>query len=85
MRIAFPKSHAYRGSLVSVDLADSADEARALVEFGDGATAIAECRPEGDTIRLAIPEYRTAGGTTVKARTWELRRSGQQWRSYRIS
>ena len=73
MRFVFPRSHAFRKGRVAVD-----DDGRAgpecLVEFGDGVTVIAEWQADDDAIRLSVPDYRTAKGTLVTARTWRLAR-----------
>ncbi|WP_337185322.1 hypothetical protein [Phenylobacterium sp.] len=81
MRFQFPHSHGYPNGRVSVE-----DDGKAapdcLVEFGDGVTVIAEWRPDGDAIRLAVPGYRTARGALVSARTWRVARGKDgHWRS----
>lgn len=84
MRFLFPHSHAFRKGRVTVE-----DDGKAgpdcLVEFGDGVTVIGEWQNDGDVIRLAVPDYRTARNTLVTARTWRLAK-GQNghWRSERI-
>ncbi|NGM45534.1 hypothetical protein G5B31_08300 [Rhodobacter sp. SGA-6-6] len=85
MRFTFPHSHAFRGGRVTVENDGTAGPG-CLVEFGDGVTVIAEWQAEGGGIRLAVPDYRTAKGTPVTARTWRLARSGDgPWRSERQS
>ncbi|AXC49743.1 hypothetical protein DRW48_08625 [Paracoccus suum] len=85
MRFLFPHSHAFRKGRVTVD-----DDGKAapdcLVEFGDGVTVIAEWRAEGDSIRLTVPDYRTARGTLVTVQNWRLAK-GQDghWRSERTA
>ena len=64
MRFLFPHSHAFRKGRVTVD-DDGQAAPDCLVEFGDGVTVIAEWHAEGDAIRLAVPDYRTARGTLV--------------------
>lgn len=85
MRFLFPHSHAFRKGRVTVD-----DDGKAapdcLVEFGDGVTVIAEWQAEGDAIRLVVPDYRTARGTLVTARTWRLAKGKDgNWRSERVA
>ncbi len=85
MRFLFPHSHAFRKGRVTVD-----DDGKAapdcLVEFGDGVTIIAEWQAAGDAIRLAVPDYRTARGTLVTARTWRLAKGKDgNWRSERVA
>ena len=85
MRFLFPHSHAFRRGRVTID-----DDGKAapdgLVEFGDGVTVIVEWHAEGDAIRLAVPDYRTARGALVTARTWRLAMGKDgHWRSERIA
>lgn len=85
MRFLFPHSHAFRKGRVTVD-----DDGKAapdcLVEFGDGVTIIAEWQAEGDAIRLAVPDYRTARGTLVTARIWRHAKGKDgNWRSERLA
>lgn len=85
MRFVFPDSHAFRRGRLAID-----DEGNAgpecLVEFGDGVTVIAEWRAGDDTIRLSVPDYRTAKGTLVTARSWRVARGHDGlWRTERLS
>ncbi|MBS0224229.1 MAG: hypothetical protein JSR91_26210 [Proteobacteria bacterium] len=85
MRFVFSHSHAFRGGRVTVD-DDGKAGPECMVEFGDGVTVIAEWQAYGDAIRLSVPDYRTAKGTLVSARTWELARDKHGlWRSKRLS
>ena len=85
MRFLFPHSHAFRKGRVTVE-DDGNAEPDGLVEFGDGVTVIADWHTEGDAILLAIPDYRTARGTLVTARTWRLAKGKDgHWRSERIA
>jgi hypothetical protein len=85
MRFVFPHSHAFRNGRVAVD-DDGREGPDCLVEFGDGVSVIAEWRPDDDAIRLAIPDYRTARGALVTARTWRLARGKDGlWRSESLS
>lgn len=84
MRFVFPHSHAFRRGRVTLD-DDGKAAPECLVEFGDGVTVIAEWRADEDTIRLFIPDYHTARGTLVKARTWRLAQDKDGlWRSERL-
>lgn len=85
MRFVFPHSHAFRGGRVTVD-DDEKTGPECLVEFGDEITVIAQWQADGDAIQLSVPDYRTAKGTLVTARTWRLARGGDDvWRSERLS
>ena len=85
MRFTFPHSHAFRRGRVAVD-DDGKAGPEGLVEFGDGITVAAQWRTEDDAIRLDVPDYRTAKGTLVTARTWRLVRDKRGvWRSERLS
>ena len=84
MRFVFPHSHAFRKGRVAVD-DDGKAGPECLVEFGDGVSVIAEWRDEDGAIRLSVPTYRTAKGTSVAARTWRLVRGKDSlWRSERV-
>lgn len=85
MRFVFPHSHAFRNGRVTVG-----DDGKAipecLVEFGDGITVIANWQGDGDAIQLSVPDYHTAKGTLVVARTWRLARGKDGlWRSQRLT
>ncbi len=83
MRFIFPHSHAFPGGRVAVE-DDAQSGPEGLVEFGDGATVIADWRRAGDAIHLSVPAYRTAKGTEVAARNWRLvQREDGVWRSER--
>ncbi len=83
MRFSFPHSHAFPGGRVGVDDAEAA-EGMCMVEFGDGVTVVAEWHPDGDGIRLDIPAYRTARGTGIDARSWQVMRGKDgHWRTQR--
>lgn len=85
MRFVFPHGHAFRRGRVTVD-DDQKAPPECLVEFGNGVTVIAEWRAFDDAIPLLIPAYRTARGTQVTARTWQLSRGkAGLWRSQRLS
>lgn len=85
MRFLFPHSHAFRKGRVTID-DDGKTAPNCLVEFGDGVTVVAEWHAEGDTIRLSVPDYRTAKGALVTARSWRLAKSSDGlWRSTRLS
>ncbi len=85
MRFVFPHSHAFRRGRVTVD-DDGKAGPECLVEFGDGVTVIAEWRKNEADIQLSVPDYRTAKGTLVTARTWRLTRGTDGlWRSERVS
>lgn len=85
MRFLFPHSHAFRRGRVTVD-DDGKAAPECLVEFGDGVTVIAEWRKDEADIQLSVPDYRTAKGTLVTARTWRLTRGKDGlWRSERVS
>lgn len=85
MRFVFPHSHAFRRGRVIVD-DDGKAGPECMVEFGDGATVIAEWQRDEDVIRLSVPDYRTAKGTLVSARTWRLAQGKDGlWRSERLS
>lgn len=83
MRFMFPHSHAFPGGRVVVNDEGTPGSA-CLVEFSDGATAIAEWRAAGDAIHLSVPAYRTARGTQVAARNWLLVQRRGGWRSERV-
>lgn len=83
MRFKFPLSHAFNGGRLAVD-DDGAPGQECMVEFGDGSAAIGAFAAAGDAYDLAVPEYRTAKGTIVRARNWKLVRSSDgTWRSRR--
>jgi len=85
MRFTFPHSHGFRQGRVKVEDDETATP-DCLVEFGDGITVLAQWQNDGDAIRLAVPDYRTARGTLVTARTWRLAKGKDGlWRSARIS
>lgn len=85
MRFAFPHSHAFRKGRVTVD-DDGKPGPECLVEFGDGVTVIAEWSTDGEALRLSIPEYRTARGTVVNGRTWQVAQGKDRlWRSELLS
>lgn len=85
MRFLFPHSHAFRRGRVTVD-EDRTVGPECLVEFGDGIAIVAKWQADEDAIRLSIPDYRTARGTLVTARTWRLVRGKDgRWRSERLS
>lgn len=85
MRFTFPHSHAFPGGRVTVH-DDGTAEPDCLVEFGDGVTVIGEWQAEGDAIRLSVPDYSTARGTLVSARSWRLAKGADSlWRSERLS
>lgn len=85
MRFVFPHSHAFQRGQVAID-DDRTSGPECLVEFGDGVTVIGKWQADDDAIRLAIPDYRTAKGTLVKARTWRIVRGKDgSWRSERFS
>ncbi|MGE0339524.1 MAG: hypothetical protein AB7O79_06555 [Xanthobacteraceae bacterium] len=84
MRFVFPHSHAFRRGRVTVD-DDGKGGPECLVEFGDGVTVIAEWRKDEADIQLSVPDYRTAKGTLVTARTWRLMQGKDGlWRSERV-
>lgn len=84
MRFMFPHSHAFPGGRVAIE-GDANTARECLVEFGDGATVIAEWERRGDAIDLFVPAYRTTKGTRIPARHWRLVQRKGVWRSERIS
>ncbi|MFT3976976.1 MAG: hypothetical protein QM688_07675 [Sphingomonas bacterium] len=83
VRFHFPKSHIFPGARLTVE-DDGETGAHCMLEFGDGVTILADVSPQADGYFLTVPDYRTAKGTLVAARTWRLlRRAGDDWRADR--
>lgn len=81
MRFVFPHSHAFRSGRLLID-DDEKPGPACTVEFGDGVNVIAEWHSDADAIRLDVPDYRTASGTLVAARSWRLAQDADGvWRS----
>ncbi|MEN5229260.1 hypothetical protein [Brevundimonas naejangsanensis] len=85
MLFSFPHSHAFQGGHVAIE-DDGKSGSECLIEFADGVTVVGQWRAEGDAIRLSVPDYLTAKGTLVHARTWRLTQGEDDlWRSERVS
>ena len=87
MRFTFPHSHAFSGGQLTVQ-DDAAPGPSCMVEFGDGTMVIGELANAADGhYDVNVPDYKTAKGHTVKARSWRIARRGGEgvWRSMRIA
>jgi hypothetical protein len=83
MRFSFPYSHAFHGGRIGVH-DDGQPGPTCTVEFSDGSAVIGQYASEGEDLILSVPEYRTAKGTTVRARTWKIAGSSDGvWRTMR--
>ncbi|MGC4190497.1 MAG: hypothetical protein QM589_04585 [Thermomicrobiales bacterium] len=83
-RFTFPYSHAFSGGHLTVTVGDDPAEPTCLIEFADGTTVIGDILRSGTNgFDIVIPEYTTAKGTVVPAKTWSIRRRADDllWRS----
>lgn len=83
MYIRFHDTHAYPGCAATIIDAHAADGLTiATVEFSDGVHSTARVVTEEDgRLHVSIAPYRTARGTAVAAKDWELaRRSDGNWK-----
>ncbi|MGC4106540.1 MAG: hypothetical protein QM753_09375 [Thermomicrobiales bacterium] len=83
-RFTFPYSHAFNGGHLIAVIGDDPTEPTCLVEFADGTTVIGEMLRSGMTwAEVTIPEYVTAKGTVVSAKTWCITRHANdlRWQS----
>lgn len=81
MRFQFPRSHIFPGARFTMEGDGEAGE-QCVLEFGDGVIVLAEAARQGEDYILTVPDYRTAKGNVVAARTWRLARRGDgSWRA----
>lgn len=73
-------THAFPGCRVSIDGDQSDAGGDATVEFSDGTVTTGSHVADGPGIILSISPYRTARGTTIPEKRWQLRRSGDGWK-----
>lgn len=76
MRFEFTHTHIYPGATASLlgGLPDSDVETTCLVELSDGVVLSTSCSVSGGEVLLSMPEYLTARGAKIPAKTWLLRK-----------
>lgn len=76
MRFEFSHTHIYPGATASLSgvLPSNDVETTCLVEMSDGVVLSTNCSVRGSEVLLSVPEYLTARGAKIPARTWTLRR-----------
>ncbi|SNT83525.1 hypothetical protein SAMN02744786_3368 [Stenotrophomonas sp. CC120222-04] len=85
MRFEFTHTHIYPGATADLSgrLPEAEGETTCLVELSDGVVLSTSCSVRGGEVLLSMPEYLTARGAKIPAKTWALRRDVETgaWRA----
>ncbi len=85
MRFEFTHTHIYPGATADLSGAfpGTDGDTTCLVELSDGVVLSTSCSVRGQEVLLSMPEYLTARGAKIPAKTWALRRDVETgaWRA----